>query len=396
MDLVTADDTLPSPPSSPDGKPSLKMSRKQKDSLGNGLKPTVPAPWADNTHDFSMMVVRATLRDIHEKPDGLVKSYNWYPDSVTIDSLFPPGIPLTAKEICVYYPHHIRWQDVMIRLSQNDYRGPDILGIQAFFRGNPQNHMLPAALNQIQRDAVQRLLPAFRTAGYEGEGDTDTYTDHLKPGTYLEKKSKGYVVPKFDDLLRGLSSLPYGEDTRELTQCLLWYSGIRSTFEPRLELNVLHAQALIRALRQPLEHPTSQNLNRLALDQWRKDGKFPKVSFTAASEGFEDKTQKEYGKEQRLQPRTRAVFNIDAGLVDLKMEIQIPIRHVLTFPFIALHSVVADAFQLGINNAIRRSTARADCEKTKREDAPQHLLKRLNKGRPDHSFSSNQVQTPKR
>lgn len=79
---------------------------------------------------FSMRVVRATLRDPDERPGELVKNYNWYPDAVPIDGLFPPGVPLSAKEICAYYPHHVRWQDVMLRLAQNDYRGPDILGIE--------------------------------------------------------------------------------------------------------------------------------------------------------------------------------------------------------------------------------------------------------------------------
>ena len=84
-----------------------------------------------------MLAVRSTLRDPDERPCDLVKNYNWYPDAVPIDALLPPGVPLSAKEICVYYPHHVRWQDIMLRLAHNDYRGPDILGIQVRASSHP-------------------------------------------------------------------------------------------------------------------------------------------------------------------------------------------------------------------------------------------------------------------
>lgn len=86
--------------------------------------------WFDDTRDFNMLAMRATLRDLHAIPGELVQSYNWYPDAVSVDALLPPGVPLSLKETLVYYPHHVRWQDIMLRLSHNDYRRPDILGVQ--------------------------------------------------------------------------------------------------------------------------------------------------------------------------------------------------------------------------------------------------------------------------
>lgn len=78
------------------------------------------------------------------------------------------------------------------------------------FRGPYQDHMSVPVMNQIQRDTVQRPLPAFKTSDYQGEGDSDTHIDQLQPGTNLEKKIKGYTVPTFDDLLRGLAFTPTG------------------------------------------------------------------------------------------------------------------------------------------------------------------------------------------
>lgn len=86
--------------------------------------------WHDDTRDFSMTIVRTTVRDLDERPGELVRNYNWYPDAVPVDSLLPPGVPMSSTEICAYYPHHVRWQEVMVRLAQNDYRGLDILGVQ--------------------------------------------------------------------------------------------------------------------------------------------------------------------------------------------------------------------------------------------------------------------------
>lgn len=87
--------------------------------------------WHDETRDFSMSIVRAILRGPEERPGELVRNYRWYPDAVPVDGLLPPGVPMSSTELCAYYPHHVRWQDIMVRLAQNDYRGSDILGMQA-------------------------------------------------------------------------------------------------------------------------------------------------------------------------------------------------------------------------------------------------------------------------
>lgn len=262
--------------------------------------------------------------------------------------------------------------------------------------------MTALSLNQIQRDAVQRLLPAFRTTGYQGKGEKDTNTDHLKPGAYLEKKLKGYTVPTFNDLLCGLSSLPRGEDARALTQCLASYLHACRTFTPKLELNVLHTQALTRAMRQPLEPVVSPNLNRLALEQWQEQGPFQKVNIVDTLEGGRSDTGDAYLTEKCA--RTQAVFNIHTDPVDLMLHVSIPIRHVLGFPFLALHGVVADAFQMGIDKAEHRGAVRnglATSEKpafganVRREDTPQQTPKRPRRADKNGELVTTNIQTPK-
>lgn len=217
--------------------------------------------------------------------------------------------------------------------------------------------MSASAMNQIQRDAVQRVLPDFRTSRYKGEGDGDISTAQLKPGFYLEKKFKGYTLPTFVELLRGLESLPQGPDARELTQCLVWFLNTRDTFSPRLELNILHTQALVRALRLSDKRTGTENLNRLALQQWRRDqGTFKSIPVTSLVGGNTHEADGEEQVTHDLEPRPTVTICQDTA--SLEMCIDISIRHVMTFPFLALHGVVAEGIKMGIDKAESRRTAR--------------------------------------
>jgi hypothetical protein len=86
--------------------------------------------WVDETYDFNMDAVRSTLRLAGAKVDDLGAGYKWYANAVPIDAIFPPGVPLSAKEINAFYPHHVRWKGVRIRLSNNGFKGADIMGMQ--------------------------------------------------------------------------------------------------------------------------------------------------------------------------------------------------------------------------------------------------------------------------
>lgn len=247
-------------------------------------------------------------------------------------------------------------------------------------------------MNQLQRDTVMRILPGFKTIGYEGKEDANVYTDQLKPGAYLEKKFKGYTLPTFDDLLLGLTSLPQEPDVGPLTQCLAWYLQVCNAFTPKLELNVLHVQALIRALRQPTIPAGMANLNRLALEQWREGGTFASnniavlVESTAKSEGH---------PQQRTQPK--ASFNIRPDPIQLKLQINVPIRYILTFPFLALHDVVTEAFKMGIRKAESRKALRSSkiAPRKRARDSVSDTPRDTTEGtEPDDATDS--VRTPKR
>jgi hypothetical protein len=92
--------------------------------------PLFQRTWVDETKDFNMRAARGVLQKSGSTAKDLGANYTWYNDAVPVDALLPPGVPLSAKEFNAYYPHHVRWRGVMLRLTNNDYRGQDIMGMQ--------------------------------------------------------------------------------------------------------------------------------------------------------------------------------------------------------------------------------------------------------------------------
>jgi len=217
-------------------------------------------------------------------------------------------------------------------------------------------------MNQFQRDSVKKIIEGFKTDTINGKHDANLHTDHLEPGRYIADRRSGYVLPTFGDLLGGLNHLPSGLDARGLTECLSWYLHVRDSFTPKLELNVLHTQALIRALRTPLKRYGPQNLDCNALKEWKEKGRFEerKVYYEPARP-----TSTEAG--DTAQKRTQLHMNLNNH--EVKLEIQLPIRRVLTFPFLALHSVIGEALKLGIEKAENRMTERVTAEGKKMLEA---------------------------
>ncbi|KAH7385500.1 hypothetical protein DE146DRAFT_769487, partial [Phaeosphaeria sp. MPI-PUGE-AT-0046c] len=293
--------------------------------------PLFQRQWVDETLDFKMQHVRSKLRHPAIVIDELGANYQWYTQAVPIDALLPPGVPISAKEILAFYPHHVRWKGIAVRLLNNDYRASDMLG--------------------IQRDAVKSALPGFKTSTYKGKADKNLHTDELKAGHYVEVMRRGFILPTFDDLVRGLKRLPSGLDARGLTQSLSWYLNIRNTFNPKLELNVLHTQSLIRALHLPLKPFGPQNLDRNALEEWRSKQSFETVE-------IEDSELIPDGNVPHMLTPKRSRMHLNLGDDSVSMELTLPIRHVLTLPFVALHGVVCEALKSGITKAENRLEAR--------------------------------------
>jgi hypothetical protein len=92
--------------------------------------PLFKRTWVDETYNFDVNTVRSKLRHDGTEVDDLGSNFHWYTDAVPVDAIFPPGVPISAKEIHAFYPHHVRWKGVMLRLTHNDYRGADIMGMQ--------------------------------------------------------------------------------------------------------------------------------------------------------------------------------------------------------------------------------------------------------------------------
>jgi hypothetical protein len=212
-------------------------------------------------------------------------------------------------------------------------------------------------MSRYQRDLVKTAIPGFKTSSYKGKSTPNLRTDDLVPSPTVERR--GHTLPTFDDLLRGLQRLPSGLDARGLTQCLSWYMNNRDTFTPKLELNVLHTQSLIRALREPLKPFGPQNLDRNALEEWREKGTIESVEIEENSHNYKGVT---IGSDENS--RTQLHLNLDEE--DVFMDLNLSVRHILLLPYLAIfHGMRSTALKMGIQKAENRRAAR-EGEVTKR------------------------------
>lgn len=309
--------------------------------------------WSDETQDFNMKAVISTLRPPNTDLPALSNFFNWFPNAPPVDAIFPPGVPLSAKEIMAFYPHHIRWKGVTLRLVNNAFYGDSIMPMQAFFRGMHKHPLTLTNIHQFFRDALKSDVPGWKVSEYQGTPDKNIHTGHLQPARFIKDTRQGFVVPTFEDLLRGIEYLPAGIDARGLTECLAWYSRVRDTFSPPLELNVLHTQSLIRALRVPLRSYGPMNLDMRAVQEWKEKGGFAKrrvddevVPENANSVGL------------RSEQLNRSRVTIDPEKETLGVDVAVKLRHVLTFPYLAIGGMFCRALEMGIEKAEARKAAR--------------------------------------
>jgi hypothetical protein len=115
--------------------------------------------WKDETYDFNMNTARSKLRSAKVEVNDLGAHYQWYTDAVPTDAMLPPGVPISAKEISAFYPHHVRWKSVMIRLTNNDYRGSDILAMQVDHSQTPTTFRAAANTSRPTSAVFLIILP---------------------------------------------------------------------------------------------------------------------------------------------------------------------------------------------------------------------------------------------
>ncbi|OAG06182.1 uncharacterized protein CC84DRAFT_754070 [Paraphaeosphaeria sporulosa] len=322
-------------------------------------------PCFDETRNANMKDILGTPETPHVEVFALSDLFNWFPEAVPADALFPPEVPISAKEIMAFYPHHIRWKGIALRLANNAYLGDTIIAMQAFFRGKDKHPLSITNVSQFFCDVLKNDLSDFEVSNFQCKPDRHLYTDHLRPSKPLNGPRHGFVVPSFNQLLEGLVYLPSGLDARGLTQCLAWYLDVRDTFTPRLDLNVLHTQSLIRALRMPLKPYKPRNLDILALQEWQEKGQFAKRRLDG--QGSSDADRVDHSLKQLMRSRV----TIDTNTETLGVYAVVKLRHILMFPYFAIGGMMCKALELGIEKAEARKAAREVQEATEITDSTQ-------------------------
>lgn len=132
-------------------------------------------------------------------------------------------------------------------------------------------------------------------------------------------------------------------------------------FSPPLALNVLHVRELVHTLRIPLKPYGPRNLDIAGLTEWRGRDRVMerKVADELASrlhdnDNESDESLQDEGKRSKL--RINVVDNGGDG--NVQADVEIKIRHVLTFPFLAVQRLVGEALRMGIENGEQRRRIR--------------------------------------
>jgi hypothetical protein len=150
---------------------------------------------------------------------------------------------------------------------------------------------------------------------------------------------------------------------------------------------VLHTQSLVRALRIPVKAHGSRNLDKIALEEWRREGRFVEreVRSKMTRRGREDVEEKKLDKSTvEICPESESV----------KLDVTVKLRHVLMFPFLCMVGMAAKGIEKGVEKAEERR-AETVTQKQKRRDDAQAKDMRVQTGRLSEESITTMVDTPK-
>jgi hypothetical protein len=270
--------------------------------------------------------------------------------------------------------------------------------IQCFFRSSPEFPVDGNSFRDFFRQAIRGNDPTFKVTDLEPKADLNLYTEGFYSTQFIE--SRGYTVPTFDDLLKGLKFLPTGLDARELTQCLVWYLNSADLFTPRLELNVLHVQSLVRALKLPLKDYGFRNLDIIGLNEFHEHDGYPnsrqadneRIVCNKETETDESRVKKKgYGvKDAQLgvEKGKHITLHIDSSNGTITTTVPISVRSIFQLPFMSMYGMVAVALRMGIENALTKKALRERSENGQNVEKPENDMNE----RPVQDFVSAHVE----
>ncbi|KAF2502468.1 hypothetical protein BU16DRAFT_587684 [Lophium mytilinum] len=203
-----------------------------------------------------MKVGKTTSRHTHS-------SKEFVEGAVHEDCILPPGVPMSGVEILAFYPHHLHWPAVALRLINNSHTGASLSGIISWLHGQKES--------TVSRQIVKATV---RTAGIKFTGNATwtetrhqpTPTTNISPDALVplpRVAESGLCVPTYAQLVASLTHLPSGLHARALTACIEFWLQHKD-----LDLNVLHTAELYRALQPRLRSVGPMNLDAVALSQW--------------------------------------------------------------------------------------------------------------------------------
>lgn len=258
-------------------------------------------------------------------------------------AIFPPGVPLSASELLAFYPQHCTWPDASHRLSRNRFSAEDVRVLGGLFRdGAP--YVLggwEASIPEKGKKGVKDLSTSHWTNPLGGQGS----------------------VPSFEQLVEGVRRMPVGIGRRHLSSVLEWYVGVRDSFTPRLELNVLHTRALVQAMRFPLRRYGPQNVDAAVLSSYRRGGGdaisgpipmplSPSLSLPSSLPSLHTGDKK----------REKSKITLNVPRQTVEVEVSLRVGSVLLMPYFGVGGLFCAALEWGVGRAEGRRRGRLERE----------------------------------
>lgn len=166
-------------------------------------------------------------------------------------------------------------------------------------------------------------------------------------------------MPSFEQLVEGVRRMPVGIGRRHLSSVLEWYVGVRDSFTPRLELNVLHTRALVQAMRFPLRRYGPQNVDAAVLSSYRRGGGDAIFGPIPMPLSLSSSLPSSNSGNKKLK-RSKITLNVPRQTVEV--EVLLRVGSVLLMPYLGVGGLVCAALEWGVGRAEGRRRGRLERE----------------------------------
>ncbi|KAF2818815.1 hypothetical protein CC86DRAFT_413469 [Ophiobolus disseminans] len=162
--------------------------------------------------------------DIHMFCYSPLSPYSTVHSTITpecVDLRLLRDIEISAEELLTFFPHHLKWHDMIFRLAQNGWSPQDMAAYINFVRGfvKPQNKRGNTVLKWLQ--AASDTIVGLKKGGFRDRKPWKTTCFTAKQWVPHDHRTMHGLIDYFlVDLSDGVVNMPQGDGARLLTRAI--------------------------------------------------------------------------------------------------------------------------------------------------------------------------------